>query len=103
LSQCPNYLTLNQEKIVNDLEFCENLNTVEAQLEGGQTDLIINGTPLQLTGQTPVPGGGEVSAILIAILGNYVPLFTSKNSNFTVGLRFTQSQPNPFPLFGPRA
>jgi hypothetical protein len=101
--QCSNYLTLNQEKPVNDLEFCENLETSEAAIEGGRTDLFINSPLLkqpitfQLTGNPPVPGGGAVSAILISILGNMVPFI--KTSQLTLGLKFTQSQPNPFPLF----
>jgi hypothetical protein len=86
---------------VNDLEFCENLETSEAAIEGGRTDFFISSPflkqtiKLQLTGNPPVPGGGAVSAILIGILGKVVPVFTSKE--FALGFEFTQSQPNPFP------
>jgi hypothetical protein len=88
---------------VNDLEFCENLETSEAAIEGGRTDFFISSPLLakpisfQLTGNPPVKGGGAVSAILISILGNVVPVF--KSEQFTLGFKFTQSQPNPFPLF----
>jgi hypothetical protein len=89
---------------VNDLEFCENLEATETEIEGSGTAIYISSPllgakPLTFNitggpGQAPVPGGGAVSAILIGIFGNILPIINTPKLGF--GLIFTQSQPNPF-------
>jgi hypothetical protein len=94
----------SQEQFVNDLEFCEDLESTETQIEGSGTALVFSSPlfgakPLVFNitggpGQPLVPGGGAVSAILIGIFGNFLPIVNTPK--FSFGLKFTQTQPNPF-------
>jgi hypothetical protein len=91
--QCPNYLTLNQEKPVNDLEFCENLETTEAQIEGGQTFFVFNSAigafKFPITGR---PFGGKVADALIRALGTDTLLVVNKPQPvLQIGFQFVGS------------
>jgi hypothetical protein len=88
---------------VNDLEFCEDLESTETQIEGSGTALVLSSPLLakpivfNITGgpgQPLVKGGGAVSAILIGIFGNFLPIINTPKLTF--GVKFTQTQPNPF-------
>jgi hypothetical protein len=75
---------------VNDLEFCENLNTVEAQLEGGQTNLVIKSPLLaqDLSFQiTRSPFNGAISKLLIGLFGTDTVLAVNK-PKFMLGFQF---------------
>jgi hypothetical protein len=91
LFQCPNYPTLNQEKIVNDLEFCENLETSEAQIEGGKAVSIFFSSPLlstpfmfSISGKKPTPAGAFVAELLTKIFGPTVTIVDKPNFKFGV-------------------
>jgi hypothetical protein len=73
---------------VNDLEFCEDLETLEAQIEGGQTNLVITSPffnlDLPITGS---PFNGALSKLLIGFFGKNLVNVVDK-PKFQLGFKF---------------